>query len=111
MLDIGASIGRMSIPRVILGDLVHAYCAEPDPLNYAALVRNVAANGLCGLVLPDQAAIGAATGPRASSKASIRAASGWSEPIAPSRRRSTCRASRWTIGAGGCQSILSWSTT
>jgi FkbM family methyltransferase len=62
MLDIGANIGRMSIPRVILGDFVRAYCAEPDPLNYAALVRNVAANGLCGLVLPDQVAIGAATG-------------------------------------------------
>jgi FkbM family methyltransferase len=62
MLDIGANIGRMSIPRVILGDFARAYCAEPDPLNYAALVRNVAANGLCGLVLPDQAAIGAATG-------------------------------------------------
>ena len=62
MLDIGANIGRMSIPRVILGDFTRAYCVEPDPLNYAALVRNVAANGLRGLVLPDQAAIGATTG-------------------------------------------------
>jgi len=62
MLDIGANIGRMSIPRVILGDFERAYCAEPDPLNFAALVRNVAANGLCGLVLPEQMAIGATTG-------------------------------------------------
>ena len=62
MLDIGANIGRMSIPRVILGDFGKAYCAEPDPLNYAALVRNVVDNGLAGLVLPDQAAIGATTG-------------------------------------------------
>lgn len=62
MLDIGANIGRMSIPRVILGDFVRAYCAEPDPLNYDALVRNIVDNGLAGLVLPDRVAIGATTG-------------------------------------------------
>jgi FkbM family methyltransferase len=62
MLDIGANVGRMSIPRVLLGDFVHAYCAEPDPLNYSALVRNVVDNGLEGLVLPDRVAIGAVTG-------------------------------------------------
>ena len=62
MLDIGANTGRMSIPRVILGDFGQAYCAEPDPLNYSALVRNVVDNKLEGLVLPDQVAIGAATG-------------------------------------------------
>lgn len=59
MLDLGANLGRMSIPRVILGDVQAAYCAEPDPLNYACLVRNVADNGLTGLVLPDRLAIGA----------------------------------------------------
>lgn len=32
-IDIGANIGRMSIPRVILGDIGRVYCAEPDPLN------------------------------------------------------------------------------
>ena len=63
LLDIGANIGRMSIPRVVLGDFARAYCAEPDPLNFAALVRNTAANGLRGLVLPDQTAIGSVTGP------------------------------------------------
>jgi FkbM family methyltransferase len=62
MLDIGANNGRMSIPRVILGDIAQAYCAEPDPLNYAALVRNVVDNGLSGLVLPDNVAIGATNG-------------------------------------------------
>ena len=35
MIDIGANIGRMSVSRVILGDAAVAYCAEPDPLNYA----------------------------------------------------------------------------
>jgi FkbM family methyltransferase len=62
LLDIGANNGRMSIPRVILGDIAQAYCAEPDPLNYAALVRNVIDNGLSGLVLPDNVAIGATNG-------------------------------------------------
>ncbi len=62
MIDIGANIGRMSIPRIVLGDAMAAYCAEPDPLNYACLVRNVRDNGLEGLVLPDHLAIGAAEG-------------------------------------------------
>jgi FkbM family methyltransferase len=58
MLDIGANVGRMSIPRVILGDATVAYCAEPDPVTYACLARNVIDNGLRGLVLPDRTAIG-----------------------------------------------------
>ena len=62
MLDVGANTGRMCIPRVILGDVTAAYCAEPDPLNYRCLVRNVRANQLTGLVLPDQLAIGAENG-------------------------------------------------
>lgn len=62
MIDIGANIGRMSIPRVVLGDATRVYCAEPDPLNYCCLVRNVRDNGLAGVVLPDQLAIGAANG-------------------------------------------------
>ena len=62
MLDIGSNVGRMSIPRVILGDVRAAYCAEPEPLNYACLVRNVRDNGLAGLVLPDRVAVGAADG-------------------------------------------------
>jgi FkbM family methyltransferase len=58
MLDLGANIGAMSVPRVVLGDVVAAYCAEPDPLNYTCLVANVVDNGLQGLVLPDRVAIG-----------------------------------------------------
>jgi FkbM family methyltransferase len=58
MLDLGANVGRMSIPRVVLGDVTRAYCAEPDPVTYACLARNVIDNGLRGLVLPDQTAIG-----------------------------------------------------
>jgi FkbM family methyltransferase len=62
MIDIGANIGRMSIPRVVLGDATVAYCIEPDPLNYACLVRNIRDNGLAGLAMPDRLAIGAHNG-------------------------------------------------
>ena len=62
MLDIGANVGRMSIPRVILGDATIAYCAEPDPVNYECLVRNARDNKLCGLVLPDRVALGSING-------------------------------------------------
>ena len=62
MIDIGANTGRMSIPRVVLGDVTVAYCAEPDPLNHLCLVRNVRENQLRGFVLPDQLAIGSRDG-------------------------------------------------
>jgi FkbM family methyltransferase len=62
MLDIGAHVGRMAIPRVLLGDGQAVYAAEPDPLNYTCLVHAVVANGLRGCVLPDQVAIGARNG-------------------------------------------------
>jgi FkbM family methyltransferase len=63
MLDIGANIGQSAVPRVIAGDVAAVYCAEPDPVNYACLMRNVSDNGLHGLVLPDRVAITAAPGP------------------------------------------------
>ena len=62
MIDIGANIGRMSISRLVLGDATLAYCIEPDPLNYACLVRNIRDNGLAGLAFPDRLAIGAHNG-------------------------------------------------
>jgi len=62
MIDIGANIGRMSISRLALGDATLAYCIEPDPLNYACLVRNIRDNGLAGLALADRLAIGAHNG-------------------------------------------------
>jgi len=62
MLDIGAHVGRIAIPRVLLGDAEAVYAAEPDALNYACLVRNVVLNGARGYVLPDRVAIGARGG-------------------------------------------------
>jgi FkbM family methyltransferase len=62
MLDLGANVGRMCIPRVILGDVTTAYCVEPDPLNYECFVRNIRDNRLRGLILPDRVAVGGTTG-------------------------------------------------
>jgi FkbM family methyltransferase len=57
MLDIGANVGRMAIPRVILGDSTRVYCAEADEVNYRCLVANIRDNCLAGLVTADRVAI------------------------------------------------------
>ncbi|MEW5982075.1 MAG: FkbM family methyltransferase [Acidobacteriota bacterium] len=62
MIDIGANIGRTSIPRVVMGDVSLAYAAEPDPDNFACLARTVADNGLLGLVMPEHTAVGSTDG-------------------------------------------------
>jgi FkbM family methyltransferase len=62
MLDLGCNNGRMAVPRAILGDVTAVYGAEPDPLNYTCLVRNVRDNHLSGIVMPDWVAIGAGSG-------------------------------------------------
>jgi FkbM family methyltransferase len=62
MIDIGANVGTTSITRAVLGDFNYVYAAEPDPANYACLVRNVVINGVRGLVLPDRVAIGDSNG-------------------------------------------------
>jgi FkbM family methyltransferase len=62
MLDLGANVGRTSIPRVLLGDVHVVYAAEPEPTNYECLVSNVVEQGLRGYVLPDRAAMGATRG-------------------------------------------------
>ena len=83
MLDLGGNTGRMSMPRVILGDATAAYCAEPDPLNYECLVRNTLENGLNGLVLPDNVAIGATHGRAVLSRASSCGAHTLAERVRP----------------------------
>ncbi|HXG90271.1 MAG TPA: FkbM family methyltransferase [Vicinamibacterales bacterium] len=57
MLDIGANVGTTALPRAVMGDAQLVLAAEPDPSNYACLVRNVIANGLEGVVLPDRVAL------------------------------------------------------
>ena len=62
MLDIGANLGRTSIPRAVLGDFQFIYAAEPDSVNYECLVRNVSDNHLRGRIFPDHTAIGSRDG-------------------------------------------------
>jgi FkbM family methyltransferase len=62
MLDLGGNIGRTSVTRGLLGDARAVYAAEPEPLNYAALLQNVLAHGMRGIVLPDQVAVGGERG-------------------------------------------------
>ena len=62
MLDLGGNIGRTSVTRGLLGDVRAVYAAEPEPLNYAALLQNVIAHGMRGIVLPDQVAVGGERG-------------------------------------------------
>lgn len=64
MIDVGANVGITAIPRVSLGHFRRVYGIEPDPLNYACLVRNVLANRLAGYVFPDRAALSSVTGRR-----------------------------------------------
>jgi FkbM family methyltransferase len=62
MLDIGANLGRTSLPRALLGDVRAVYAAEADADNFACLVHAVVDNGVRGFVLPDHLAIAAADG-------------------------------------------------
>src|SRR6186713_2719164 len=57
MLDVGANIGTVAIPRMVLGDFERVYAAEPDEANYRCLVGNILSNHLAGLVIPDRVAL------------------------------------------------------
>jgi FkbM family methyltransferase len=57
MLDVGANVGRMAIPRAILGDATRVFCAEADELNYRCLAANIHDNGLAGLIVAEHVAI------------------------------------------------------
>jgi FkbM family methyltransferase len=56
LVDVGANIGLTSIPVAkARHSICHAF--EPDPANYALLVRNIAANGVGAFVKPQNIAI------------------------------------------------------
>lgn len=57
MIDIGANIGTTSIPRIVLGDVERVFAAEPEPLNFACLVRSIRDNALEGLIVPAAVAL------------------------------------------------------
>jgi FkbM family methyltransferase len=98
MIDIGANTGRMCVPRVVLGDVTAAYCAEPDPLNYACLARNVRDNHLEGLVLPDRVAIGSENGTVRLERRSTAGGHTVLDPLTVSDRQ-TVEVPSWTLDA------------
>lgn len=63
LLDVGANVGSVCIPLVRGGTFTHAVAFEPEPKNYAHLVRSLALNGLDGrAILPVNAALSSTNG-------------------------------------------------
>ena len=58
MVDIGANIGTTAIPRLLLGHVDYVYAVEPDPANYACLVRTARDNHLTDCMSIDNVALG-----------------------------------------------------
>jgi FkbM family methyltransferase len=63
LLDVGANVGSVCIPLVRRGVVTRALAFEPEPKNYAHLVRNLALNGIAtGTIRPLNAAVSSANG-------------------------------------------------
>jgi FkbM family methyltransferase len=58
MVDIGANIGTTAITRLLLGHVDYVFALEPDPVNYACLVRTVRDNQLDDRTCVDHVALG-----------------------------------------------------
>jgi FkbM family methyltransferase len=65
MVDIGANIGTTAITRLLLGHVDYVYAIEPDPANYACLVRTARDNQLTDRMCIDNVALGTYDGPAA----------------------------------------------
>jgi FkbM family methyltransferase len=63
LLDVGANVGSVCIPLVRRGAFSHAAAFEPEPGNYAHLVRNLALNGIdARTIRPVQVALSSTNG-------------------------------------------------
>jgi FkbM family methyltransferase len=63
LLDVGANVGSVCIPLVRGGVFTHAAAFEPEPKNYAHLVRSLALNGVdARTIRPINAALSSANG-------------------------------------------------
>ncbi len=58
IIDIGAHVGVVSIYLAKQFPFVTVYAIEPDPLNYACLLRNIALNGVANVVAINKAVAG-----------------------------------------------------
>jgi FkbM family methyltransferase len=62
MIDAGANLGMIAIGMLKNGWFAHALAIEPDPDNFALLLRNIDQNGFGGRIRPVRAALGDAPG-------------------------------------------------
>jgi FkbM family methyltransferase len=62
MVDIGANIGTTAVTRLLLGHVDYVYAVEPDPANYACLVKTALDNHLLDRMSIDNVALGAYDG-------------------------------------------------
>ena len=63
LLDVGANVGSVCIPLVHRGLVSQALAFEPEPNNYAHLVRSLALNGIdAGVIRPLNAAVSSTNG-------------------------------------------------
>ncbi len=58
IIDIGAHVGVVSLSLAKQFPFVTVYAIEPDPLNYACLLRNIALNGVANVVAINKAVAG-----------------------------------------------------
>jgi len=59
VLDLGANNGVVSIGLIVTGQCARAIAVEPEPTNYARLIRNIELNGLKEVVTPIRSAVAA----------------------------------------------------
>ena len=63
LLDVGANVGSVCIPLVRRGVVTHALAFEPEPKNYAHLVRSLTLNGIdADTIRPLNAAVSSTNG-------------------------------------------------
>jgi FkbM family methyltransferase len=62
MVDVGANVGTTAITRLLLGHVDYVYAIEPDPANYACLVRTARDNHLVDRMCMDNVALGTSDG-------------------------------------------------
>src|SRR5262249_55611848 len=58
MIDVGAHVGTLSIYLAKKFPFIKVYALEPNPLNYACLVRNIELNGVANVIAINKALSG-----------------------------------------------------
>lgn len=62
VIDVGAHVGVVSLHLAKRYPYVHVYALEPDPVNFACLIRNIESNGIANVTAINKAISGDAEG-------------------------------------------------